>query len=86
MSTGLECEIIGTKGKWFYILQDWDCPRMCWDWREYATCYGPFDSDEQARQHLRDHHANPGGYTICDYGNDPLLDTVLSNLIEGAKI
>jgi hypothetical protein len=65
LSTGLNCEFIEpTPNTWFYILQNWDCPTCCWDWRDYATAYGPFVSWEQANDHLHAHHPNPGGYAI----------------------
>lgn len=62
MSTGLECEFYEVEGKWYYLLQDWNCPAQAWDWREYATCYGPFKEFKKAHTHLHDNHANPGGY------------------------
>jgi hypothetical protein len=65
VSTGLECEFVRrADDKWFYALQDGDCPVQCWDWHEYATAYGPFESFDKAHDHLRDNHANPGGYSI----------------------
>lgn len=68
MSTGLECEFIEYEpGRWYYILQNWDCPRMCWDWHEYATAYGPFTTEEEADQHLRDTQPNPGGSSTQAY-------------------
>lgn len=71
MSTGFECEFVGYNNEWFYTLQNWDCPVGAWDWREYATTYGPFPDEETAHQHLRDNHANPGGCSIIDYDNQP---------------
>ena len=66
MSTGLECEFANTSQGWMYVLQDWDCPEECWDWREYATSYGFFETYEVAAEHLRENHANPGGHSIID--------------------
>lgn len=85
MSTGLECEFIKPDGydQWFYILQDWDCPVGAWDWREYATAYGPFPSYERAHEHLRLNHANPGGHSISE---DEAIDAVLADLISKAKL
>lgn len=63
MSTGLECEFVRTANdEWFYAIQNWDCPVLARDWREYATCYGPFVSEDSAHEHLRKNHANPGGW------------------------
>ncbi len=85
MSTGLECDFIEWEpNKWFYALQDWSCPRGAWDWREYATAYGPFTTYEAARKHLRDNHANPGGHSICAYSDEQAKDEVLAKLIAGA--
>ena len=65
MSTGLSCEFVEPKpGEWYYILEDWSAPKQSWDWREFATAYGPFKSEEEANEHLGDNHANPGGATI----------------------
>jgi hypothetical protein len=83
-STGLECEFFETHGKWYYALQDWDCPVGCWDWREYATCYGPFDDYETCHEHLRVNHANPGGHSITNYGDKP-LDEATAQLVKDAK-
>lgn len=84
MSTGLECEFYETKGEWFYLLQDWDCPRQCWDWREHATAYGPFTSEEKADEHLRANHANPGGSCTTQLGDQP-LDEVLTKAFDEAR-
>ena len=73
MSTGLECEFIRTpENTWYYALQDWDCPAEAWDWRERATAYGPFVTQEAAIEHLDRNHANPGGHQVDDKDNKPL--------------
>lgn len=65
MSTGLECYIVEQKkDQWFYILERYDCPKGCWSWLDYADAYGPFASEETAKKHLYDHHANPGGHSV----------------------
>jgi hypothetical protein len=65
MSTNSECHFFqwGEGGKWYYLLEDYNAPKNAWDWREYATCYGPFDTEEKADYALRNGHANPGGST-----------------------
>ena len=69
MSTGLECEFVQWRDdQWFYVLQNWDCPVGAWDWREFATAYGPFPTFEQADEHLRLNHANPGGHYTYGHG------------------
>lgn len=68
MSTGLECDFIEVEpAVWYYLLQDWSCPVGAWDWREFATAYGPFATYEEAHEHLRTNHANPGGHTVREF-------------------
>lgn len=86
MSTGLECAFVKTGGKWYYVLQDWDCPVGAWDWLEYATAYGPFDTEDSAHDHLRNNHANPGGSWSSDYdANGEALGKSLADCIAKAK-
>jgi len=67
MSTNSECQFIERNpGKWFYVLEDYNAPKNAWDWKENATAYGPFSSEEKAYEHLRDNHANPGGHSVVD--------------------
>jgi hypothetical protein len=86
MSTGLECEFIEFKpDTWYYVLQDGSCPVQCWDWREFATAYGPFTSYERANQHLRDNHANPGGHSILEHKPEYRKDPVYARLVSEAQ-
>jgi hypothetical protein len=77
MSTGLNCHFYErADGTWYYLLEDWGSPKGGWDWREYATMYGPFPSEERADDHLRRHHANPGSssaYRRGGYKEDAVL-------------
>jgi hypothetical protein len=90
MSTNSECDFIEIKKNvWYYILENYDAPKNAWDWREYATCYGPFSSFDIANKYLSDNHANPGGYSMNELGkNDPDVnlekDSTLKKLIENA--
>lgn len=69
MSSGLECQFVERKpGEWFYLLED-SFNQGGWDWREDATAYGPFGSEEEARQHLSDNHSNPGGSMLIPAGS-----------------
>lgn len=91
MSTNSECVIIEvTPGAWFYLLQDYDAPRNSPDWREFATAYGPFDSEDAADEHLDRNHANPGGHDVQPLeagsaGLDLADDEVLARLIAEAR-
>lgn len=83
MSTGCECEFIQwSEGEWYYILEDYNAPKNSWNWHEFATCYGPFESEEIADNHLRDNHANPGGYMINTRPNRE--DRLIQKLIKDA--
>lgn len=73
MSTGRECTFFMHDNKAYYLLQDGSCPVDAWDWREYATCYGPFNDIDEAMQHLSDNHANPGGYSTQNGNTDDEL-------------
>jgi hypothetical protein len=84
MSTGMECTFIEPEaGKWFYALQNWSCPAGAWDWRQDASCFGSFASYDDACEHLRDHHANPGGHGILEAG-DFEMDDIWRGLIASA--
>ncbi len=85
MSTGLHCQFVEFyKGGWFLILQDWNCPVRAWDWREYATAYGPFRSEVAVDEYLRRYFANPGGAQIIVYNEELDKDETLKSLIDGA--
>jgi hypothetical protein len=65
MSTGLECLFVERNiGEWYYILEHWDAPKAAFDWLDYATAYGPFNSEEKARTDLYNNHPNPGGSSM----------------------
>lgn len=91
MSTNSECEFIQVEPtKWFYILEDYSAPKNAWDWREHATCYGPFPTEDAADAHLRRNHANPGGATVSELppgvtSLDLTKDETLARLIKEAR-
>ncbi len=65
MSTGLSCIIQQvSRNAWFYILEDWDAPKQAWDWREYASAFGPFVTQQAAEEHLERFQSNPGGHHV----------------------
>jgi hypothetical protein len=86
VSTNSECLFFKVeehdKIVWYYLLQDWDCPHGAWDWREYATAYGPFPSEKEAETHLHNTHPNPGGSTrqraVIDLDDEPVLRAAVS--------
>lgn len=91
MSTNSECQFIEIKkGQWYYILENHNAPKNAWDWREYASCYGPFPSLDAAEKHLSDNHANPGGACIIELADGEserdlsMMSEVLRKLIENA--
>lgn len=75
MSASRECLIFSYQHAWYYLLEDDNAPRSAWEWREYATPYGPFGSEPLARQHLIAHHPNPGSEerTICADPLEPIM-------------
>lgn len=75
MSTNSECLFFRHDDKHYYLLEHYNAPQNAWDWRDNATCYGPFASFEEAQEDLRDNHANPGGHT--DSSDENTTDEVL---------
>lgn len=85
MSTGLECRFIEVEpGKWYYLLEQGSAPKCSWDWREFADAYGPFDTQEEAHEHLRENHANPGGHSIEPHTEGYEPDEMMKRLIAEA--
>lgn len=85
MSSGLECCFYEEKpGRWFYVLEHGCAPKDARDWREYATAYGPFATEDAAYDHLRAHHRNPGGSSMVDSSHFK-SDAVLKKLFDNAK-
>ena len=82
MSTNSECEFVKWKKKWYYTLEDYNAPKNAWDWYEYSSTYGPFASQDEADEHLRDNHANPGGASIAELPDD--IDGATRARLEGA--
>lgn len=86
LSSGLECAFIEVgPGQWYYLLQDRDCPVQAWDWREYASGYGPFPTEDDAIQHLNENHQNPGGWSSSPWVDGYTPDEVLTQRIAEAK-
>lgn len=89
MSTNSECSFIEPKpGEWFYILEHYHAPKNSWDWREHATAYGPFTSNDEAEQHLSENHANPGGWSVTDNAHfrmDPIYESLIRDARANAR-
>jgi hypothetical protein len=86
MSTGLECSFVEVKpGEWWYLLESGFAPKNAWDWREFADAYGPFKTEDEASEHLRKNHANPGGSSLCPYEDGYQPDDVMKKLMEEAR-
>lgn len=87
MSTGYNCRFVRTTNdEWFYALQDWDCPVGAFDWRDYATAYGPFSNEDEAIDHLQANHANPGSWSTDDNPENEPLDATWDKLIRAALL
>lgn len=57
MSTGYDCRFTEKSPRsWYYELETYH--------RGVYDTFGPFVTFREAREHLRRHHANPGGYTV----------------------
>jgi hypothetical protein len=85
MSTNSECEFIEpVKDKWYYILEDYHAPKNAWDWHEHATAYGPFPTEDAAKQHLGDNHANPGGWSVQSFDPAYKPSATLQKLLDKA--
>lgn len=83
MSTGCECRFYEVEPSvWYYVLEDYNAPKNAWDWREFACAYGPFNSKDEAYEHLRDHHANPGGSCTTPhehYKSDEVMEKLIAD-------
>jgi hypothetical protein len=86
VSTNSECAFIEIKPRrWFYLLEDYDAPKNAWDWREHSRAYGPFTTIEEAQQHLRDNHANPGGSSVTHNDQYKPNEVVANKVDEATK-
>lgn len=59
MSTGAECNFYESEKGWHYRIQRWPYGES-----EEFDRHGPFGSFEQAKAHLNNNYANPGGYSV----------------------
>lgn len=86
MSTGLQLEFIEqSPNVWYYVLEDYDCPEESWDWKDYATAYGPFDSLERAERHKDENSANTG-HSITIFNSEYIENTTYKSLFYDATV
>ena len=85
MSTGQNCQFVEAKpGNWYLILELFNAPKNAWDWRDWASCYGPFSSALATRTYLDQNFANPGGSDTIPYTANLESDSNLQLLIARA--
>lgn len=90
-STNSECDFTEVApGEWWYLLDqmpnyDDEGEDHRWDWREDAIAEGPFASYDEAREHLRNNHPNPGGHSYSEYHPDFKPDAVMLGKMEEAR-
>ena len=88
MSQSRNCVLVEREpGKWYYILEQTHAPKNSYDWRMHADATGPFESEEQAMQHLHLNHSNPGGYFSYPYDQwqQHGEDETYKGLLDGAS-
>lgn len=86
MSTNSECVFIEVApGQWWYVLEDFNAPKNAWDWREHAQAFGPFATEDTARDDLFSNHANPGGWSTYAFREGYKPDPVMARLMTEAK-
>lgn len=54
--------------QWFYIIEQRTAPKDAWDWQEYADCFGPFETLEEAQDHEYRSDSDTSGAEIIPYG------------------
>ncbi len=68
---------------WFYLVENEDSPEDAWDWREYSTAHGPFDTLDEAMDHRADNNPGVSGAEIRHHTpNAPLPEIVQSKIDE----
>jgi hypothetical protein len=68
---------------WHYLVEDEDSPEDAWDWREYSTASGPFDTLEEAMEHRAGTRSDVSGSEIRKYTpNTPLPEVVRTKIEE----
>lgn len=85
MSSNLECLIFeAAPGQWYYALESDFGHKNAWDWREEASAYGPFDTNDAAVEHLLNNHSNPGGWSDEPFNPERPLSAVMQRLVAEA--
>lgn len=86
MSLQRETEFIEIEGAgWFWVVEDGHAPKDAWDWREYASCRGPFATQAETDADCMRRNGNTGGYSTGRLtAGQVLADPVLKGLVEKA--
>lgn len=51
----MECILIERKNReWYYIIEKLDAPRNAYNWLDYAYAFGPFNSEAEIREILKE--------------------------------
>lgn len=70
---------------WFYLVENEDAPENAWDWREYSTAHGPFDTLEEAMDHRADNSPGVSGSEIRHHSpSNPHPEIVHAKIAEAA--
>lgn len=70
--------------EWFYLAENEDAPDEVWDWREYSTASGPFDTLEAAMDHRVDNRPDISGSEIRHYDPKVSIPPVVMSKIKDA--
>jgi hypothetical protein len=71
---------------WFYLAENEDSPEEAWDWREYATAFGPFDGLGDAMNHRAENRSDISGCEIRHYDADrPKAEIVRAKIDEALQ-
>lgn len=83
MSTRSCLHIETEDSTWFYLVENEDSPEDAWDWREYSTAHGPFDTLDEAMDHRADNIPGVSGSEIRRHSpSSPLPEVVQAKIAE----
>lgn len=83
MSTRSCLHIETEDSTWFYLVENEDSPEDAWDWREYSTAHGTFDTLDEAMDHRADNIPGVSGSEIRHHSpSNPLPEVVQAKIAE----